>query len=269
MPELPEVETIVSSLRNRIIREKIISVYCNDKKMRVSAAENFKQRVEGKVIEHVERRAKYILIFLKGNEVLVFHLGMSGCLLLSPKMRQTKHNHCIIKLSSGQFLTFYDPRRFGLYTTFNQSELKQNKIFSTLGIEPLSKEFTDNYLQQCIKTKKLIKQTIMDSKLLVGVGNIYASEALYMAGVLPFRSSNTLTIEECKKLTKTIVAVLNRAIELGGSTLRDYRSSDGRTGSFQHNFLVYNRKHCTNCNNIIKNIKISGRSSYYCDKCQR
>ncbi|MFV9927732.1 MAG: bifunctional DNA-formamidopyrimidine glycosylase/DNA-(apurinic or apyrimidinic site) lyase [Candidatus Midichloria sp.] len=268
MPELPEVETIVRSLKNEIIKEKISAVYCSDKKMRVIPAEDFKQRVKGKVIRKVERRAKYILIFLTGNEVLVFHLGMSGRLLLTTKISQEKHNHCIIELTSGQFLTFYDPRRFGLYTTLKQDELAQNKIFSNLGIEPLSNKFTNHYLQQCLKTKKLIKQTIMDSKLIAGVGNIYANEALYMAGILPFRPSNTLTVMECKKLVASIVAVLNKAIELGGSTLRDYRSSNGQIGSFQHKFLVYNRKYCPNCSNLIKNTKIGGRSSYYCDKCQ-
>lgn len=272
MPELPEVETIVATLSQKLQGEKIIDVICSEKKMRVHATIDFQKILLNKTICNVQRRAKYILISLD-KTVLVFHLGMSGRLLLSNEPPVFNiHNHCIIRFESGLYLVFYDPRRFGFYTTIPNDELATHPQFIKLGIEPLTSTFNGVILQNImVNSCKKIKNILMDAKYVVGIGNIYASEILFQARISPCRPANTILTEEYQILATSIKDILQQALDNRGSTLRDYRDSSNQRGSFQNHFLVYGRENqaCTICGDIIKNLIINGRSSYYCSNCQK
>ena len=272
MPELPEVETIVLGLQSKLINQKILTVTTSNKIMRRPSTPNFIERIQNRIIKKVSRRAKYILISLDNSDIIIFHLGMSGRLFLSNKLISNQHNHCVFELSFHQFLIFYDPRRFGYYNIFTATNLATAKIFANLGLEPLSKEFTIDYLKKyCNHTKKPIKQVLMDNKIVVGIGNIYASESLFIAKILPFRAANTLTNQEINILVTSIITTLNKAINFGGSTLQDYRTSDGKAGSFQNHLLVYGRENqlCNCYKQIIQKIVINSRSTYFCAYCQK
>ena len=272
MPELPEVEIVVLGLQSNVIDQKIISVITSNKAMRYSVVSNFAERIQNCTIKKVSRRAKYILIFLDNHEILIFHLGMSGRLFLSHELIVNQHNHCILKLLSNQFLIFYDPRRFGYYNIYTAKEFITSRIFNNLGVEPLSKEFTIDYLKKyCQNTKKCIKQVLMDNKIVVGIGNIYANESLFLSKILPFRAANTITDQKICILITSIITTLNKAINFGGSTLRDYRTINGNSGNFQYHFLVYSRENqpCFNCHNKIARKVISGRATYFCIHCQK
>ncbi len=272
MPELPEVETICTGLKPKLVGASIKSTKVNTPKLRIAMPRQLEEKLKNKTITAITRRAKYIIIELDDEQSLVIHLGMSGRVTLTKNYSAKKHDHLVITLSNGQTMALNDPRRFGLVALINSAEINLDKLFVNLGVEPLSKQFNETVLAKLLKNRQRdIKSCIMDAGLVVGVGNIYASESLYLAGVHPLKIASKLNLEECSNLTKAIKQVLKAAIKAGGSSLRDYRQADGEMGYFQHNFRVYDRsgQPCSQCRTKIERIKQAGRSSYYCPKCQQ
>lgn len=268
MPELPEVETVVRGLRNSIINQTIEAVDISDKQLRLPYHLEIKSILQGKKITDITRHAKYIIIHTNSTYKLVIHLGMSGRLMIGSG-NKAKHDHVVLKISNTQ-LIFNDARRFGLVTLVENFE--NSKLFSHLGIDPFSKEFTWEYLYNLTKkSKSLIKSLLMNAKFIVGIGNIYATESLFSAKVLPNRVASSVSEAEIILLHQSIIEVLSKAIDSGGSTLKDYVHANGNIGQFQNSFKVYGRlnKPCYECNHIIQKIQIAGRSSFYCSNCQK
>jgi formamidopyrimidine-DNA glycosylase len=237
----------------------------------------FEKKVIGAKINKVSRRAKYILIQLDNNITLIIHLGMSGRIAienLNNNERIFKHTHLEFITSNKKKLKFIDPRRFGSILICQTNSLYKHKLLKNLAPEPLSPEFCKNYLLNSIKFRKTnIKSIIMNQLVVVGVGNIYASESLYKAKIKPNRIANSLSSADCERLVKSIKKVLKRSIKLGGSSINDYSLVDGNLGFFQREFEVYGRegKFCRKktCKSRILRIVIGQRSSFYCNKCQK
>lgn len=274
MPELPEVETVCRGLRQAVLGRRIEKVALLRTVLRIPVPPDFVSHIEGKEITEIQRRAKYILIFLNNNYVIVAHLGMSGHMRVFSPLSETreKHDHMVFFLSDGQAIIFNDARRFGLVTGCFTTELAVHPLLAGLGPEPLSAHFTPSYMfAQCQKRKQSIKPLLMDQKIVVGVGNIYAAEALHLSRINPERSANKMSFKECGDLISAVRVVLNAAIDSGGSTLRDYVNSVGSPGYFQHRFEVYDREGqpCRSCMNPIMRITQAGRSTFYCAECQR
>lgn len=274
MPELPEVETVVRGIAPLIEGLAIAKAQVLNSKLRIEIPQDFARAVKGKTITKVKRKAKYILIDLDSGFTIVIHLGMSGRLRVYPdpdEYSKAKHDHLIIELRDKSILVFNDTRKFGLVTLLREEQFAEFKFFRKLGLEPLSKDFNAAKLFQITQARnKSIKSVIMDSSIIVGVGNIYASESLFSAGINPQRIASSLTKKETSKLYKAIVDTLQRAIQAGGSTLKDYAKADGEAGYFQHQFLVYDRLDlpCSKCSRPIHQIRQNGRSTYFCGKCQ-
>ncbi|MBN8828276.1 MAG: bifunctional DNA-formamidopyrimidine glycosylase/DNA-(apurinic or apyrimidinic site) lyase [Sphingobacteriia bacterium] len=275
MPELPEVETICNALKKDLGHAKFINAKTLRRDLRIPFPENIQNILQNHKIEKITRRSKYILIHLDNSKILVIHLGMSGRILLTnlnPETLLEKHTHFIASFDNNKHLLYTDPRRFGLITIIEEKDFEKNILFKNLGPEPFSENFNKNYLfNRLQKIKQSIKISLMDAKIVVGVGNIYASESLFMAKISPRRPSNSLSLDECKILVDCIRKALKKAIEAGGSTLKDYKKADGTTGSFQKLFSVYDRhnKECIFCENMITKIVQGGRTTYYCEKCQK
>lgn len=279
MPELPEVETVCRGLAPALAGRKIDAIQTNRKALRLPFPPGLKA-LAGVRVKAIRRRAKYVLMRLEGGRVLVVHLGMSGRLLLHPrtdKYTPGTHDHFMITMENGLRVVLNDPRRFGLVALVDEKTLEQHKLFAHLGPEPLEKDFSPAYLAGKLQGKKVaVKLAIMDQRLVVGVGNIYASEALFMAGIDPRRAAATITPAECKKLVAAIKTVLKKAIRAGGSSLRDYVQTDGELGYFQHHFTVYGRdgQGCKGCTCAVRKtggvVKLTqgGRSTFYCPRKQ-
>jgi formamidopyrimidine-DNA glycosylase len=270
MPELPEVETTKQGIAPYLIDQRIQEVVVRNPRLRINIPDNFKKLCGGKLITELSRRAKYILIRLNEGYVLI-HLGMSGHLrIVQANTPANKHDHVDFKLENGTVLRYCDPRRFGLIF-YIESEPFNHPLLTHLGPEPLSPEFNSQYLMQKIKNKsKPIKAFIMDSQIVVGVGNIYASESLFLAKIHPATPAKNLNPEMANILVSQIKTVLEHAIQRGGTTLRDFYGSDGKPGYFHLSLKVYGRKNkpCFQCNTSIDTIKIGGRQSAYCPTCQ-
>ena len=281
MPELPEVETVMRGLEPVCLGTHIKHVDLRRKDLRIPFPVKMKQRLEGRKITAFKRRAKYILCTLDNSEVLVIHLGMSGRISIVPdkeKYIPEKHDHLILTLDTGVRIVYNDPRRFGMIFMVVENELPNHSAFKHLGPEPLGNGFSGSILAQRLKGKKTsIKQALLDQRIVVGVGNIYACEALYQSGIRPTKRAELIKGERAEKLVIAIRDVLTRAIEAGGSTLKDYRHTDGELGYFQHNFTVYDQENeaCPSCDcdikksGGIKRIVQSGRSTFYCSKKQK
>jgi formamidopyrimidine-DNA glycosylase len=275
MPELPEVETIARGLANRVTGDVIESVWLGQKKEPLkSPASAIASTLEHSRIVQVRRMGKHIVFDLQTHQVKkrsaskaqwIVHLGMTGRLqVCEPQIEVAKHTHAIIKLSSGREIRFVDPRRFGRISVAQAGE------FDTVGIEPLEIDL-DRFLPLFRGRKTPIKSALLNQKLLRGVGNIYADESLFRAGLRPRRRAATITREQLAKLLTAIREVLKEAIALGGSSISDYVNSDGEEGFFQLQHRVYGRESepCLVCKKPIKRIVIAGRSSHYCPKCQK
>lgn len=281
MPELPEVETVMRGLEPVLKGSEITSAQVRRKDLRIPFPKDLKKKLEGQKILNLTRRAKYILITLSGGEVLVVHLGMSGRMTIIPKNENydiQKHDHFIMQMKNGAQIIYNDPRRFGMIFLVGQDDIESHKAFHHLGPEPLGNEFSGPVLAARLKNKKVaIKQALLDQRVVVGVGNIYASEALYKAGISPTKRAELVKGDKAELLVKCIRDVLRRAIKAGGSTLKDYRHADGELGYFQHSFTVYDRggELCPTCKKAgevkpcIKKIVQSGRSTYYCHRTQK
>jgi formamidopyrimidine-DNA glycosylase len=277
MPELPEVETVCRGLSGNILGLNVSSVEVYAEKLRDFVPVDLNKKILNHTITKIERKAKYILIHLAANanfqsQVLIIHLGMSGRLTIQDEAyERKKHDHVILKLNS-LLLVFNDARRFGVLTLTDLENLSQHKLFRKLGLEPLSKEFTVAKLKVLFKNRnKNIKNTLMDASLIVGIGNIYASEALFRSGIHPERTASSLTDKDIKKLHEQIIITLEDAIRAGGSTLKDFSKANGESGYFQYQFKVYGREGlpCFICKTLIQRIIQGGRSSFFCSKCQK
>ncbi len=274
MPELPEVETIRRGLERVLIGQNICRIKVRETRFRqpVNVAK-LRKLVSGQPIAALHRRAKYLLCELENRAHLVIHLGMSGRLLYCKKaLPVQKHDHIQFIFNNGHELRFCDPRRFGMVDAVPPGGLSDYIHFRSLGPEPLSPEFSAVYL--AARAKKLsrpIKNFLMDGAVVVGVGNIYASESLFRAGIHPKKPSGKLSSLEWGKLVRAIRATLKLAIARGGTTFNDFHNSDGEMGYFQQELMVYDRngEPCRACNSKIRRIVQAGRSSFYCPRCQR
>ena len=269
MPELPEIETIKRGIES-LTGQNIINVIIRNDSLRYKISPTLSNDLVGKTIISIKRRAKYLILELTQGYIII-HLGMSGRItLLNNKDTQIKkHDHFDIVFKN-QILRYNDPRRFGLIT-YTES-LLDDKLLKNLGPEPLENDFTPKYLLERLQNKKsAIKKLIMDNQIVVGVGNIYACESLFLSKISPVRSGVSITNTEAELLVKSIKQILNNAIELGGSTLRDYQTADGSLGYFQNIHKVYAKanKPCSECGTIILEQRLGQRNSFYCPKCQK
>jgi formamidopyrimidine-DNA glycosylase len=271
MPELPEVETTRRGIAAAVAGQVIENVTVREARLRWRLPGRFAADLVKQKIKSVDRRAKYLLLTLERGTLIV-HLGMSGSLRVLPAVTAAlKHDHVDIVLNSGYCLRFNDPRRFGSmhYTT---DDPLIHPLLKNLAPEPLSDAFDADYLAHKAKRRKVaVKQFIMNGNLVVGVGNIYASESLFRAGIRPSRATGRIKPDEFAQLVKAIKAVLNDAIRAGGTTLRDYVNSDGMPGYFRQKLFVYERagEPCRKCKTPIKQLRHGQRSTYYCPKCQK
>ena len=275
MPELPEVETVMRGLSPALLGHKIDRVKLYRKDLRVPFPKNMQAKLSGKRISSLSRRAKYILVHFEGGLILAIHLGMSGRVSIVPKSEKydvQKHDHMILTMNTGVRIVYNDPRRFGMVFLLKDIEFETHTSFEHLGPEPLGNDFSAPYLMGVLKNKKTsIKQALLDQRVVVGVGNIYACEALYKSKINPEKQACQVKGQKAEELVKDIRIILKKAIKAGGSTLKDYRHADGELGYFQHNFTVYDRagQGCQNCNKTIKRIVQGGRSTFYCPTCQK
>ena len=269
MPELPEVETTVKGLKV-IRKQKIDNIHVHTKKLRFNIPNNIKKNLLNTRITKIRRIAKYIILDLDNSFSLIFHLGMSGRLKIKKlKYVKVKHDHFVIFLNNRITLTFNDPRRFGFVDLVSSANLNKKKYILNLGIDALSRELNYKYLLSKIdKSCVPIKQILLNQKIIAGIGNIYASEILFDAKISPTTFGKDLNISKIMQLTRSIRKILKKAIKFGGSSIRDYRSSDGTLGNFQSNFKVYNRDGKTIKGEKILKIVQYGRSTFYCPKIQ-
>lgn len=271
MPELPEVETTRRGIEPHLANAKITEVIIRRHDLRQPVSESI-GTLEGRKILSVSRRSKYLLFQIDDGSTLLIHLGMSGSLrVIDPLSDWKTHDHIGITLSNGRQLRFHDPRRFGLALHFAGNP-DEHPLLKHLGPEPLEADFTAAHLKPLFATRKsAVKLFIMDAKIVVGVGNIYASEALFRCGILPRTPANTLTLPKLKKLVTAVKAVLTDSIEQGGTTLRDFLHSDGEPGYFRQKLFVYERKGqpCRVCSTEIQHETLGQRSTYWCPKCQK
>jgi formamidopyrimidine-DNA glycosylase len=271
MPELPEVETVARGLASQIRGCHIQTVALHRSGLRYPFPAGFAQGLSGRRVRAVGRRAKYILVELDNQTSWVIHLGMSGKLLYSSEAAppMDKHEHVRLTLEGGATLLYQDPRRFGAMELIATTDLPRHAWFAHLGPEPLQAS-ADDIWPSISASRAPIKQRIMDAGVVVGVGNIYASEALFRAHIHPLTPSCALSRDQWDTLFDAIREVLEAAISSGGSTLRDYVRSSGDVGYFQHHFRVYGRdsKPCEQCHTPIAKLVQAGRSSFYCPTCQ-
>jgi formamidopyrimidine-DNA glycosylase len=289
MPELPEVETVRLGLQPAMEGFRLTDVQTRRGDLRIPFPKDFTARTKGRKVKSLRRRAKYILADLDSGETLVIHLGMSGRMSVYAGGKQRKlgnyvydappegagsgkHDHVVFETDAPARIIFNDHRRFGLMALVNTDRLQEDKLFKDIGIEPLSKPFDTAYLAKALEGKKTpIKSALLDQRLVAGLGNIYVCEALFRAGISPKRLAGAVKRERLPGLVAAIKKVLTDAIAAGGSTLRDHAQATGDPGNFQHYFLVYGReglKCKNNCPGTVKRIVQSGRSTFYCPKCQ-
>lgn len=276
MPELPEVETVCAGLREHVAGLEIARVITHRPDLRVPFPADFQDRVGGKRIAAVRRRAKYILLCLDDRQIMAIHLGMSGRITISGAQEAyipQLHDHMILEFTNGGRIVLNDARRFGMVVLFHEDDMDAQPAFRSLGPEPLGNEFSGPFLKEVLKGRVTpVKQAIMDQRIVVGVGNIYACEALFMAGISPKKKAKDITLPMAQRLVDCIRDVLSRAIEAGGSSLKDYRRINGELGYFQHSFSVYDRENqpCPDCDcdtqktKGVRRIVQSGRSTFYC-----
>jgi formamidopyrimidine-DNA glycosylase len=287
MPELPEVETVRRGLAPVLEGARLARVEARRPDLRFPFPEGFVQRLTGARIERLDRRAKYLLATLDRDETLVMHLGMTGRFEITggqvsvrpgdfalAQPPDPRHAHVVFETDAGATVTFYDPRRFGYMDLIATDGLEQHPWFKGLGPEPLGCAFDAAHLERAFAGRRQsVKATLLDQRIVAGLGNIYVCEALFRAGVGPERAAGGIGRRKLGQLVKVSRAVLLEAIEAGGSTLRDYAGADGALGYFQHRFSVYDREGeaCLKpgCGGRIERIVQGGRSSFFCPRCQR
>lgn len=270
MPELPEVETVRRSIAKPLLQQTIEKVVIRQHRLRWEIPANLPKLLKNKIILDIQRRGKYLL-FRIDDGTLIIHLGMSGCLrLLHHAPPPNKHDHVDFYLKNGLCLRYNDPRRFGsiLWTT---DDISQHPLLRSLGIEPLTHKLSGEYLYQKSRQRKVsIKSFIMNSHIVVGIGNIYANEALFLAKILPTRLASHIELSSYEQLSTSIKLVLEQALRAGGTTLKDFVDSAGKPGYFSQSLKVYGRENepCVQCGLPIKKMVQSQRSTFYCKNCQ-
>jgi len=283
MPELPEVETVRRGLAPAMEGVVIAKADVNRPDLRWPFPHNMAGRLMGQMVLGLRRRSKYILADLGSGETLLIHLGMSGRMLVSgdPQGRfvhdhppAEKHDHVVFHMENGARITFNDPRRFGAMDLFPTAEGNDHALLAKIGPEPLGNLFNEDYLMDALKSRNTpIKSALLDQRIVAGLGNIYVCEALFRAGISPLKKARDLSSKRVASLVPIIRVVLKDAIEAGGSSLKDFRQADGELGYFQHRFDVYDREtqpcRKPDCGGIVGRVVQSGRSSFYCPKCQR
>ena len=277
MPELPEVETVRRGLIPRMVGHRIVRLTQRRKDLRVALPARFAQKVEGRTILAIDRRAKYLLLRLDDGNTLIAHLGMSGRMTLHDARSAAehpfeRHDHVVFETDKGWQVRFNDARRFGLMLLAADEALPKHKLFKGLGPEPLDDSFDGAALAGRLKGRKTpIKAALLNQSLLHGVGNIYADEALHHAGIRPRRHAGRLTRDELTHLRSALQKILKQAIKLGGSSVSDYVDADGVAGFFQLHHRVYSRtgQPCRTCKTPIERIVIGGRSTHFCPTCQK
>jgi len=271
MPELPEVETTRRGLEPHVVGRRVTAMHIYDSRLRWPVPSDLPRRLVGRTIDRLDRRSKYLL-FRVDEATLLVHLGMTGSLraLTQPTPRRT-HDHVDLVLDSGAILRYHDPRRFGA-VLWIPGAADAHPLLARLGPEPFDSAFDANYLWESTRHRSLaVKLALMDSHLVVGVGNIYANESLFRAGIRPTTPVNRVSKARLARLVSEVRATLTDAIAKGGSTLRDYVDSDGEPGYFQLDLFVYGREgeRCRVCTATIRTLRLSGRATSYCPRCQR
>lgn len=274
MPELPEVEVLRRSLEPRVVGRRIAKTHVWNPNLRERLdPRRLSSWTRGRRILAVRRRAKYLLVELEGGRTVAVHLGMSGRLTLAPAGSERElHEHVTLDLDSGYRLRFRDPRRFGLILALRTADLDKDRHFSHLGIEPLAEDLMGETLRQRARGRRSpVKSFLMDARVIVGLGNIYAAEALYRAGIHPRRSAGRIASGRWDRLVGAIQETLRDAIAQGGTTLNDFADAVGESGYFRVSLQVYDRqgRPCARCGTDIRRIVQSGRSTFYCPGCQR
>lgn len=270
MPELPEVETVRRGITPHLIGQQIVRVVVRQPRLRWPVPEDLATLLSGQTFEQVERRAKYLLLHTHAGTV-IFHLGMTGRLrILRADTPYEKHDHVDLTLANGHCLRFNDSRRFGA-VLWTVEPPERHPLLQALGPEPLDQGFSGDWLHQRAQGRVLaVKPFIMDNHIVVGVGNIYASESLFAARINPLRPAGQVALDECQRLAETIRAILGEAIRQGGTTLRDFVGGEGEPGYFQQQLFVYDRYQlpCRVCGEPINRCRLGQRSTYYCAYCQ-
>ena len=283
MPELPEVETVRRGIESAMQGQVITSAEVNRPDLRWPFPLNMAKRLTGARVVSLRRRSKYILIDLDSDETLIVHLGMSGRMLVSGiqvgQLHQEhpgpeKHDHVVFQMENGARVTFNDARRFGAMDLALTASVQKHKLLTSLGPEPLGNSFDENYLIGALAGKNSpIKSTLLDQRIIAGLGNIYVCEVLFRAKISPMNKAGELSKLRIAKIVPIIREVLEEAILAGGSSLKDYRQTGGELGYFQHTFQVYDQEDqlCSSvgCTGVITRVIQAGRSSYYCPRCQR
>jgi formamidopyrimidine-DNA glycosylase len=286
VPELPEVETVRRGLEPAMVGTRLVAVEQRRPDLRFPFPERFTLRLTGRRVEALRRRAKYLIAELDGADVLVMHLGMSGSFRMEQARgsipgtgaKNSLHDHVVFGLSTGARIVYNDPRRFGFMELIPRPELSAHPLFKNIGIEPLGDELDGAALARLFAGKtSSLKAALLDQSLIAGLGNIYVCETLHRAGLSPCRAAGSLARKDsgpsarATRLARVIPEVLEEAVAAGGSSLRDYRQTDGALGYFQHSFRVYGREHepCARCGCKVRRITQSGRATFYCGGCQR
>ena len=289
MPELPEVEVVKRSLVDKLQNSIVKAVKINDGRLRYRVDKNKIKKIIGLKIKKISRRSKFLLFFFNNDTVMLVHLGMTGKFFFINQKntkyktsfyydinedKDKKHDRVIFHLSRNQKLIYNDVRKFGFIKFIKNINLKQNLHLKNLGPEPLEKKFNFSYFKQYIVNKnRTIKDILMDQKFISGLGNIYVNETLFFSGIKPTKKVKNLSEGEIRKIIKFIKRILSKAIALGGSSIKNFSSNNGKKGLFQQYFCVYGKKgeKCSkkSCGSNIIKIVISNRATFYCDKCQK
>ena len=282
MPELPEVETVCRGLANAVTGRRIERAVARRPDLRIALPADLSERLEGRRVAAIRRRAKYILVELDDDTVVIAHLGMSGRMAITngaePAGPPGPHDHVLLDFDGGVAVRFNDARRFGLLTLSNRKSLASHPLLADIGPEPLGNEFNGPYLADALEGRRTpIKAALLDQKIVAGLGNIYVSEALYHSGISPRRQAANIGLARAERLVRAVKRVLTDAIESGGSSLRDYVQPTGELGYFQHRWAVYGREGepCPDCTcdtsatGGVRRIVQSNRSTFYCPLRQR
>ena len=273
MPEKPEVITVARKLEKRLIDRKIINVEVfHNNMIDYPSVEDFKKNIKNQLIHEITTRGKWIVMTLD-DYYLLFHLRMEGKFFFRTKKdEKNKHEHVIFDLDNDEQLRFADVRKFGKVMLIEKDKIYSMKPYTELGLEPWDKELTSDYLKEKYSKKTLpIKSVLLDQSIITGIGNIYADEILFLSRINPLTKAKDLTSKNRKDIIDNTIKVLDKAIEEGGTTIRSYTSEEGVTGLFQNNLFVHQRAHekCRICGEEIIKIKVGGRGTYYCPKCQK
>ncbi|ACZ49250.1 formamidopyrimidine-DNA glycosylase [Anaplasma centrale str. Israel] len=267
MPELPEAEVISRFFADKAVGRRVEDVTVHRRDLRARIADDFESAVKGREIRSVDRIARYLVFELSDGARVIFHLGMSGRMIHTKPHVLGKHDHVVMLLDDEFNIVFNDPRRFGSVLLVDFQAYAN--IASRIGPDPLSAEFSATYLMR--QSKACVKSTLMNNSIVAGIGNIYASEILFRAGVSPMRAMDDVSYEECEQIVRETKATLRLAIDAGGSTIKDYTIPTGAVGGFQKHFMVYQRagKPCNICGERILSERLSGRTTFFCALCQK